>query len=103
MMTRDDIVKQQIGALNNADIAELRNAFDNVFLRMEEGVRTGGTFFDQLLELCDSVILVIGTGTTPRSAFRYVRRHVAASGKPMMAIATDASAKTLRGEMEARI
>ena len=89
--------------LLTADIAELRNAFDNVFLRMEEGVRTGGTFFDQLLELCDSVILVIGTGTTPRSAFRYVRRHVAASGKPMMAIATDASAKTLRGEMEARI
>ena len=86
-----------------ADITELRNTFDNVFLRMEEGVRTGGTFFDQILELCDSVILVVGTNTTPRSAFRYVRRHVAASNKPIMAIATDASAKTLRKEMEARI
>ncbi len=86
-----------------ADIAELRNAFDNVFIRMEEGVRTGGTFFDQLLGLCDSVILVVGENATPRGAFRYVRRHVASSGKPIMAIATGASAKTLRNEMEARI
>ncbi len=31
MMTRDDIVKQQIGALNNADIAELKSQFRDLY------------------------------------------------------------------------
>ena len=86
-----------------ADIESLKASYGNIFVRMEDGVRTGGTFFDQLLGICDSAILVVGDRGTPRSAFSYVRRHVEAAGKPVMAMATGAGAKTVRSEMEARL
>ena len=89
--------------LLQADLAELKNTYGNVFVRMEGGVRKGGTFFDQLLELCDAVILEVGAGTTPRSVFSYVRRHVISTGKMIMAMATGGDAKTVRREMEARL
>ena len=85
-----------------ADVAMLRNDFDTVFVIMEEGVRKGGSFFDQLLGICESVLLVVGSAHTPRSWFGYVRRHVEAAKKPMVAIATDAPAKVIRTEMEAK-
>ncbi len=83
-----------------ADIASLRNSFDLVFLRMEGGVRIGGSFFDQLLELCGAVLLEVGAGATPRSVFAYARRHLEASGKPVLAITTGESARRVRIEME---
>ena len=85
-----------------ADIAELRNGFDTVFILMDGGVRKGGSFFDQLLGVCESAVLLIGAARTPRSWFGYVRRHVEAAGKPMVAIATDARAKVIRAEMESK-
>lgn len=84
------------------DIAELRNSFDTVFIRMEGGFRKGGSFFDQLLSISETVVLMVGTARTPRSWFNYVRRHVETIGKPMLAIATDASAKIVRTEMDAK-
>ena len=66
-----------------ADLAELRKKYDHVFVHMPGGLRRGGSFFDQLLTTCDSVILV------------------ASAGKPMMGMATDVSAKVVRKEMEA--
>ena len=89
--------------LLQADIAELKGSYGTIFVRMEGGVRKGGTFFDQLLGLCDAVVLEVGAGKTPRSAFGYVRRHVESIGKPIMAMATDGDAKTIRREMEARL
>ena len=86
--------------LLKVDIATLNESFDNVFIRMEGGVRVGGTFFDQLLELCGGALLLVGAGKTPRSVFAYARRHLKASGRPVLAIATDANAKTVRKEME---
>ena len=86
-----------------ADLAELKNSYGNIFVRMEGGVRIGGTFFDQLLGLCDAVILHVGAGQTPRSVFGYVRRHVAKSGKAIMAMASGGDVKTVRREMEARL
>jgi len=86
-----------------ADIESLKDSYGNIFVRMEGGVRTGGTFFDQLLGICDSVVLIVGAKDTPRSAFAYVRRHVSAAGKPIMAMATSADAKTIRAEMEASL
>ena len=86
-----------------ADLAELKNSYGNIFVRMEGGVRIGGTFFDQLLGLCDAVILHVGAGQTPRSVFGYVRRHVANSGKAIMAMASGGDVKTVRREMEARL
>jgi hypothetical protein len=65
-------------------------------------VRKGGSFFDQLLGICESALLVVGSSQTPRSWFSYVRRHVEAAKKPMVAIATGASAKVVRTEMEAK-
>jgi len=86
-----------------ADLESLKESYGNIFVRMEGGVRTGGTFFDQLLGICDSVVLIVGSKDTPRSAFAYVRRHVSAAGKPIMAMATSADAKTVREEMEASL
>ena len=83
-----------------ADIAELRNSFDTVFVRMEGGFRKGGAFFDQLLSISETVILMVGSSRTPRSWFRYVCRHVETVGKPILAIATDASTGVVRAEMD---
>ena len=89
--------------LLQADLAELKGSYGTTFVRMEGGVRKGGTFFDQLLGLCDAVVLEVGAGKTPRSAFGYVRRHVESIGKPIMAMATGGDAKTIRREMEASL
>ena len=83
-----------------ADIAALGESFENIFVRIEGVVRVGGTFFDQLLDLCDAVLLTVGAGKTTRRAFAFARRHLRASGKPVMAIATGAGAKRVRAEME---
>jgi len=83
-----------------ADIAALGDSFDNVFVRIEGGVRVGGTFFDQLLDLCEAVLLLVGAGGTPRSSFAFARRHLEACGKPVMAVATGAKAKIVRSDME---
>ena len=85
-----------------ADLAELRNSFDTVFLCMEGGFRKGGAFFDQLLSISETVILMVGASRTPRSWFRYVCRHVETVGKPILAIATDASVGVVRAEMDAQ-
>ena len=83
-----------------ADIAALGDTFDNVFLRIEGGVRVGGTFFDQLLELCGAVMLLVGAGSTPRRSFAFARRHLEAGGKPVMAVATGARSRIVRSDME---
>ena len=86
-----------------ADIAELRKSFDTIFILMDGGVRKGGSFFDQLLGICESAVMMVGSALTPRSWFGYVRRHVEAANKPMVAIATDARAKVIRAEMESKL
>jgi hypothetical protein len=83
-----------------ADLAALGESFDNVFFRIEDVVRVGGTFFDQLLEMSDAVLLMVGSGSTPRSSFAFARRHLKQSGKIVMAIAADSSAKRVRKDME---
>ncbi len=85
-----------------ADIMTLRNDFDVVFLFMPGGLRRGGSFFSQLLGVSESVLLEVGANLTPRSELEYVRRHVKVSGKPMMAVVTDATARVVRSEMEAK-
>lgn len=86
--------------LLKADIKTLEESFDNVFFRIEGVVRVGGTFFDQLLELSDAVLLMVGSGKTPRRSFAFARRHVTSAGKLVMAIAADSSAKRVRKDME---
>ena len=84
-----------------ADMATLGESFDNIFIRLaEDGIHVGGTFFDQIQELCGAVLLAIGDHTTPRRALAYARRRLKESGKPVLAIATGARAKTVRAEME---
>jgi len=55
-----------------------------------------------LLGVSESVLLEVGADLTPRSELEYVRRHVKVSGKPMMAVVTDATARVVRSEMEAK-
>lgn len=85
-----------------ADLATLRADHDHVFVHMTDGIRRGGSFFDQLLGVCDSVLLIVGANATPRSAFAYVRRHLEAAGKPAMGIAVGVEAARIRREMEDR-
>lgn len=86
--------------LLKADIATVSGEFDNVFIRMESGLHVGGTFFDQLLEMCGGALLFIGDGATPRRAFAYARRRLKDSGRMAVAITTGASAQMVRAEME---
>ena len=83
-----------------ADIATLGESFDNIFIRIDDVVRVGGMFFDQLLDLSDAVLLMIGSGRTPRSSFAFARRHLKPSGKLVMAIAAGAGSKRVRRDME---
>ena len=85
-----------------ADVASLKGDFDCVLLTMPGGLRRGGNFFDQLLGVCDSALLMTGFDRTPRSALAYVRRHVVAAEKPMMGLVVGASAADVRREMEKR-
>ena len=84
-----------------ADLDELKKTHDEVFIMMPEGFRKGGSFFNQLLSVCDSVLLIVGTGTTPRADLAYVRRHALEVSRPMAGIVVDASIKAVRREMEA--
>ena len=83
-----------------ADLDELKKLHDEIFIMMPEGFRKGGNFFNQLLGVCDSVLLFVGADTTPRSDFAYVRRHSNEMKRPMVGILTGASVKAVRKSME---
>ena len=84
-----------------ADIAELRKTHDEIFIIMPDGFCKGGSFFNQLLSVCDCVLLVVGAGSTLRSDLAYVRRHALEGERPMMGIVVGASDGAVRREMEA--
>jgi hypothetical protein len=84
----------------NADLQELRKEFDNVFVIMTDGVRHGGNFFRQLLEMSESALLLIGANSTPRSELKYVRKQAIATKRQMMGLVSGASIKEVRREME---
>ena len=86
-----------------ADLETLKETYDRVIFLMEEGVRIGGTFIDQMIALCDEVVIEAGCGATRRSVFSYIRRKVETAGKPVKAIATGARASTVRRETETKI
>ena len=83
-----------------ADIATLGESFDNVFVCIECEIRVGGTFFDQILEISDAVLLMVGSGRTPRRSLAFARRRLRPSRKLVLAIAADSSPKRVRKDME---
>ena len=85
-----------------SDLATLRSKYDHVFVDISDGVRRGGSFFEQLLTACDCVLVVVGADKTSRRWFSYVRRHVKVVKKPVMAISAGVSASVVRKEMEAQ-
>ena len=85
-----------------ADLQQLRGQYDMVLVRMPSDIRRGGSFYDQLLTVCDSALLGIGVGATPRNWFAYARAHVQAANKPAMAVALGESPRKVRREMEAK-
>ena len=84
-----------------ADIEELKKTYDQIFIMMPGGFCKGGSFFNQLLGVCGSVLLLVGAGTTLRSDLSYVRRHALAGERPMMGMMVGASESAVRREMEA--
>lgn len=83
-----------------ADLAMLKNDFDVIFLKMPEGIRRGGSFFSQLLEICDSVLLLVGAQTTKRSWLSYARHCIANAQKPTIGLMTGVGAKIAEHELE---
>ena len=83
-----------------ADLSALRTEFDRVFVCVAGGVRKGGTFLAQLLELSDAALLVLGAGRTTRAWFAFARAAVEKAGKPAQALLTGVSEKALRSELE---
>ena len=84
-----------------ADVEELKKAHDEIFIMMPGGFCKGGSFFNQLLSVCDSVLLAVGAGSTLRSDLSYVRRHARAGERPMLGMVVGASDRVVRREMEA--
>ena len=84
-----------------ADLAEIKNSFDEVFILMPNGFCKGGNFLDQLLAVCDSALLFVGAETTPRTDFSYARRHAKAAERPMSGIMVGAPIKDVLRDMEA--
>ena len=85
-----------------ADLATLRGEYDHVFIRVEGGIRKGGSFFTQMLSVCDIALVVAGVGKTPRSWFTYARRCIIEAEKPMIGIVTGASNRMVKVEMETK-
>ena len=83
-----------------ADLEELKKTHDEIFMLMPDGFCKGGSFFDQLLSVCGSVLLVVGAGTTSRADLSYVRRHALAGERPMMGMMVGATVGAVRREME---
>ena len=83
-----------------ADLATLREEFDCLFLTVHDGLRRGGDFTAQLLDVCDSALLLAGANRTRRSELAYVRRLAKAAGKPMLGLVTGARGRTVRKELE---
>ena len=84
-----------------ADVEALKESHDEIFIMMPDGFCKGGSFFNQLLSVCDSLLLVVGAGTTLRSDLLYVRRHALEGARPMMGMVVGASSAAVRREMEA--
>ena len=85
-----------------ADLQQLREQYDLIFIHMPSDIRRGGSFYDQLLAVCDIALLGIGVGRTPRNWFSYARTHVEAAKKQAMAVALGESPRKVRREMEAK-
>ena len=83
-----------------ADLDALKGDFENIFVLMPGGLRKGGSFFSQILGVCDSAFIFIAADKTPRQWLAYTRRHITEVGKPMIGLVTGASASVVRKEME---
>ena len=87
--------------MRKADVEELKKEHDQIFVMMPGGFCKGGSFFNQLLSVCDCVLLVVGAESTLRSDLSYARRHALACARPMMGLVVGASGNVVRREMEA--
>ena len=85
-----------------ADLATLRGEYDHVFISMQGGVRRGGSFFSQMLSVCDSALLIAGVGKTTRNWFAYARKCIIEAEKPIMGIVVGASKRMVKVEMETK-
>lgn len=85
-----------------ADLATLRGEYDHVFIRVKGGLHRGGSFFAQLLGICDSALIVAGAGKTSRSWLTYARKCIMDAARPSMGLAVGVKTKTVKAEMEAK-
>jgi uncharacterized protein involved in exopolysaccharide biosynthesis len=84
-----------------ADLATLRESFDCIFILMDEGIRHGGNFLRQLLEVSESALVLVGADRTRRRDLAYARRLIFAAGKPILGLVTGERGRVVRHELEA--
>ncbi len=76
-------------SLLQSDIEEMQKDFDTIFITTNEPIDSFGVFFNQMLQLCDSAIILVGAHRSPRSLLRYVVSQQHKSGHCLMSILTN--------------
>ena len=74
--------------LLESDIAELHNEVDTIFIYTDKPIDRFGVFFNQMLSVCDSAIIIVGARHSSRSLLRYVVAQQHESGRCIMSILT---------------
>ena len=82
--------------LLQSDLEELQNEFDTVFISSDEPIDNFGVFFEQMLKLCDSAIILIGSHRSPRALLRYVVAKQHETGRCVMSILTNSKDTEIR-------
>ena len=80
----------ELNLLEN-DIKELQSKFDTVFIYSDGPIDRFGVFFNQMLSICDSAIIIVGAKHSSRSFLRYVVSQQHETGRCVMSILTNSN------------
>ena len=77
--------------LLQSDIEELQNEVDTIFIYTDMAIDRFGVFFNQMLSICDSAMIIVGARRSSRSLLRYIVNQQHESGRCIMSILTDSN------------
>ena len=77
------------------DLLLLRNTYDLIFIKHSASMRRDRMFVEQIVPLCDSMLISVGYRRTSRKNLRRVAAINRKTGLPIMSILSDNSPKTI--------
>ena len=85
-----DVTRLSLGEMELLanDLKELGAKYDLYVLGRQRPLAHHSIYFEQMLQLCDAVVLFVGKGTTSRASLRQAIARQRESGKPLFAILT---------------